>query len=149
MQSFSGEYPSNGEIFAIWGTHTSCESPTCGTTSFSFLRTASRAFAAPILCMRSDDGMIRPHAKYRPQISSFGRRFGHLVRPQLPGSAQNDQTSLSFFPKGFSPIHRADTLHVVGAYHGPTTCKVSAQHSLFWLSRVAPDAIVVIVGISL
>jgi hypothetical protein len=94
--------------------------------------------------------MIRRHAKYRPKISSFGRRFGHLVvRPQLLGSAQNDQTSLSFFPNSFSPVRRADTLHVVGAYHDPTTCKVSAQNLLFWLSRVAPDAIVVIVGISL
>jgi hypothetical protein len=70
------------------------------------------------------------------------------VRPQLPGSAQNDQTSLSFFSNVFSPVRNADTLHVVGSCHNPTTCKVSAQHFLFWLSRVVPDAMVMVVGIS-
>jgi hypothetical protein len=116
---------------------------------FLFFRTASGPFATPILCMWSDHTMIRPHAKYRPEISSFGRRFGHLVHPQLPGSAQNDQASLSFFSNGFSPVHDADTFHVVESYHDPTTCKVSAQNALFWLSRVVPDAMVVmVVGIS-
>jgi hypothetical protein len=92
--------------------------------------------------------MIRPHAKNRPEISSFGRRFGHLVHPQLPGSAQNDQMSLSFFSNDFSPVRDANTLHVIGSYHDLTTCKVSSQNSLFWLSRVVPDAMVMVVGIS-
>jgi hypothetical protein len=61
-----------------------------GHRSFLFFRTASRPFAAPILCIWSDTITIQPHAKYR--------RLGYLVRPQLPGSAQNDKTFLySFF----------------------------------------------------
>jgi hypothetical protein len=102
-------------------------------------------------CFRFSEraSMIRPHAKYRHrEWASFGQRFGHLVRPQLPGSAQNDQTSLSFFSNGFSPVRDADTLHVVKLYHDPTTCKVSAQNLLLWLSRMVPDDMVMVVGIS-
>jgi hypothetical protein len=102
--------------------------------------------------------------------------FLAILCPQLPGSAQNDQTfsffpnGLSlvcdaermagcrcfghlggsqafFFPNGFSPLRGADTLHVVGSYHDPTTCKVSEQNMLSWSSRAAPDAMVVLVGI--
>jgi hypothetical protein len=89
-----------------------------GKTLFSFFRTASDPFGTPILRMWSDHGMIPSHAKYRPEISSFGRRFVHLVRLQLPGrSAQNDQTSLSFFPNFFSPVRDTDTFHVVRSYY--------------------------------
>jgi hypothetical protein len=52
------------------------------------------------------------------------------------------------FPNGFSPVSNADTLHVVGSWHDPTTWKASAQNLLFWSSRAAPDAMVVIVRIS-
>jgi hypothetical protein len=52
-----------------------------------------------------------------------------------------------FSPSGFSPVRAADTLHVVGSYHDPTTCKVLEQNILFWSSRAAPDAMVVLVGI--
>jgi hypothetical protein len=31
------------------------------------------------------------------------------------------------FSEGFSPVRDADTLHVVGSYHDPTTCKVSPE----------------------
>jgi hypothetical protein len=70
--------------------------------------------------------MIRPHAKYRRKPSIFWQRFGHLVRPQLPGSAQNNHT-FSFFPNGLSLVRDADTLHVVGSCHDLTTCKVSPE----------------------
>jgi hypothetical protein len=73
----------------------------------SFFGTASgafAAFAAPILCMWPDPIMIRPHAKYRRKLSSFWRRFGHLVRPHLPGSAQNNQTSLPFLRTASRPF---------------------------------------------
>jgi hypothetical protein len=53
------------------------------------------------------------------------------------------------FPNGFSPVRNADTLHVVGSYHDPTTFKVSAQYMLIWPSRAAPDAMVVVLGIRL
>jgi hypothetical protein len=69
-----------------------------------------------ILCMWSDPIIIQPHAKYRRKPSSFWRHFGHLVRPQLPGSAQNNQT-FSFFSNGLSLIRDADTLQVVGSCH--------------------------------
>jgi hypothetical protein len=80
--------------------------------------------------------MIQPHAKYRRKPSSFWRHFGHLVRPQLPGSAQNDQT-FSFFSNGLSLVRDADTLQVVGSCHYPTTtCKVSPKRNgwmpTFW-----------------
>jgi hypothetical protein len=102
----------------------------------SFFGTASGAFAATILRMWSDPIMIRPHAKYRRKPSSFWRLFGHLVRPQLPGSAQNDQT-FYFVPNGLSFVRDADNLHVAGSCgschdvagscHDPTTCKVSPK----------------------
>jgi hypothetical protein len=92
-----------------------------GQTSFSFFRTAFRQFAVPILCMWLDSITIRPHAKYRPKRSSFWRRFGHLVRPQL-------------FLNGFSPIRDADTLHVVGSGHGSTSCKVSTK-TIDWMPK--------------
>jgi hypothetical protein len=68
-----------------------------GQPRFLFFRTASRPFAEPILFIWSDTITIRPHAKYRPKRSSFCRRFGYLVRPQLTGSAENDPTSFFFF----------------------------------------------------
>jgi hypothetical protein len=53
-----------------------------------------------------------------------------------------------FFSNVFSPVRDADTLHVVKSHHDPTTCKVSAHNLLFWLSRVVPDAMVMVVGVS-
>ena len=115
-----------------------------GQTSFPFFRTASRPFAAPILCIWSDTITIRAHAKYRPKRSSFWQRFGHLVRPQLPGSAQNDQTLYSFFPNGFPAVRGADTLHVVGSCHDPTPCQVTAETDCrmvsYWPSCAPPVA---------
>jgi hypothetical protein len=112
-------------------------------------RTASSPFMTPILCMWSNYGIIRPYAKYRPKISSFGRRFGHLVRPQsCLGAHRMIKRRFLFFSNVFSPVRDADTLHVVGSYHDPTPCKVSAQNLLFLLSRVFPDAMVMVVGIS-
>jgi hypothetical protein len=88
--------------------------------------------------------MIRPHAKYRPKRMAGCRRFGHLGCSQVPASAPN---AVFFFPNGFSPVRDADTLHMVGSYHDPTTRKVSEQNILFWSSRAAPDAMVVLDGI--
>jgi hypothetical protein len=108
--------------------------------TFSFFETAYRLFVTPILCMWSDHAMIRhamirPHAKYRPKRMAGCRRFG------------NGQIQFSFFLNGFSPVRDADTLHVVGSCHDPTTCKVSEQNILFWLSGAAQDAMVILVGI--
>jgi hypothetical protein len=72
--------------------------------SFSFFRTASWAFTAPILCMWSDPIMIRRHAKYRPKRSIVWRHFGHLAHPQLPGNAQNDQRRFLFFRTASRPF---------------------------------------------
>jgi hypothetical protein len=59
-------------------------------------------------------------------------------------NTHNDQTLFSFFPNGFPTIHGADTLHVVvGSYHDPTTCKLSAETTRWLLtfsSSCAPPA---------
>jgi hypothetical protein len=66
------------------------------------------------------------------------------VRPQLPGSSQNDQTPFSFFGAASWPFEALVLfLYVVRSYHDLTTCKVSLTTMLFsWLSSAAPDAMV-------
>jgi hypothetical protein len=66
--------------------------------------------------------MIRPHAKLQPKRTVGWCDIGHLVRRQLLGSAQNDQTP---FLNGFPAVRGANTLHMVESYYDPTTCKVS------------------------
>jgi hypothetical protein len=88
----------------------------CGTDTLN----AFRSWYDPTTCKVSTE-TIQFWATFWPSCAP----------PQLPGSAQNDQTSLYFFPNGFSLVCDADTLHVVGSYHDPITCKVSAQNSLF------------------
>jgi hypothetical protein len=61
----------------------------------------------------------------------------------IPGSAQNDRTSLFFFSNVFLPLYDANILHVVERA-GPSL----AYNLLFWLSRAVPDAMVMVVGIS-
>jgi hypothetical protein len=64
-----------------------------------------------------------------------------LCAPSCLGAHKMIKRFLFFF----SPVRDADTLHVVGSYHDPTTCKVlSEQNILFWSSRAAPDAMVVL-----
>jgi hypothetical protein len=58
------------------------------------------------------------------------------MRPQLPGSAQNDQT-FSFLPNGLSLVRDADTLHIVGSCHDPTTCKVLPKTN-GWMPTFSP-----------
>jgi hypothetical protein len=53
--------------------------------------------------------------KVSTETIQFLATFGHLVRPQLPASAQNDQT-FSFFLNGLSLVRDADTLHVVRSW---------------------------------
>jgi hypothetical protein len=77
---------------------------------------------------------------WMPTFWPFGALVGAWERPKWPNT-------VFFFPNGFSPVRDADTLHVAGSYHDPTTCKVSEQSILFWSNRAAPDAMVVLVGI--
>jgi hypothetical protein len=77
---------------------------------------------------------------WMPTLCPFRALAGACERPKWPNA-------VFVFPNGFSPVRDVDTLHVVGSYHDPTTCKVSEQNILFWSSRAAPDAMVVLVGI--
>jgi hypothetical protein len=146
MQSIDGNHQVSGDVLAMLCAP-SCLGAHKMIKRFLFFRTAYRWFVTPILCMWSDHAMIRPHAKYRPKRMAGCRRYGHLGRSEVPASAPSGQMQFSFFPTGFSPVRDADTLHMVGSYHDPTTCKVSEQNILFWSSRAAPDAMVVLVGI--
>jgi hypothetical protein len=78
---------------------------------------------------RSDHDMIQPHAKYRRRERARSRPekkktvFDHLGRSQAPASAPNGQNV------GIQPFVSGDNLHVVGSWHDPTTCKVSASRT--------------------
>jgi hypothetical protein len=74
---------------------------------------SSHSFRA-ILCMWSDHGMIRPHAKYRRHeraisCSEKKKRFDYFVRSQAAGGAQDGQNVAR------NLMVSVDTLHVVGS----------------------------------
>jgi hypothetical protein len=63
----------------------------------------------------------RPMERYSP--------FGALTRLVI---AQHGGKFLFIFPNGFPGIRGADTLHAVGSWYNPTTCKVSTENIQFW-----------------
>jgi hypothetical protein len=70
--------------------------------------------------------MLQPHAKYRRQKRARSRSenkqatFDHFVRSQAAGGVKDGQNVAQNW------IFSVDTLHVVGSYHDPNVCKVSA-----------------------
>jgi hypothetical protein len=73
--------------------------------------------------------MIRPHAKYRRRergrIRSEKKKgaFDHCVCYQAAGGVQDGQNVAQNW------IFPVDHLHVVGSWHDPTACKVSASRT--------------------
>jgi hypothetical protein len=68
------------------------------TSFFSFSNGFPTIHSADTLhVVGSDPNRIQPHAKYQRKRSAGCCRFRHLVRPQLPGSAQNDERRFLFF----------------------------------------------------
>jgi hypothetical protein len=63
MQSIDQNYPVSVDVLAILCAPSCLGAHKMIKRCILFLRTASRPFAAPILCMWSDRVMIRPHAK--------------------------------------------------------------------------------------
>jgi hypothetical protein len=49
--------------------------------------------------------------------------FDHFVRSQVAGGAQDGENVAQNW------IFAVDTLHLVGSYHNPTTCKASASRT--------------------
>jgi hypothetical protein len=92
----------------IWGDRRHLRVPQMAKMSAS-----SHSFQA-ILCMWSDHGMIRPHAKYRRHKRAISRSekqktFDYFVRSQAAGGAQNGQNVAR------NLMVSINTLHVVGS----------------------------------
>jgi hypothetical protein len=57
--------------------------------------------------------------------------FVILCAPSCLGAHKMMNAVFFFFSDGFPGVRGADTLHVVGSYHDPTTCKVSLPNMRF------------------
>jgi hypothetical protein len=130
MQSIDGNHQVSGNVLAILcapsclGAHKMIKRFFSFSNGLSLVRDADTLYLVG-LCNDPTTCKVSPETNgWMPTFWPFGALAGACERPKWPNA-------VFFFPNGFSPVRDADTLHVVGSYHDPTTCKVSYQNILF------------------